>query len=415
MRHRFLRFSLMALLAALASGGTAMGQTISLSFSGTGNSASNGGGFTGSGTGTLTPGGAAALSFTGNSSNDNCTNLIQFSFKALLNATDSVSIFFAAPVPASLQGGNGGTLTGALTVTGGTGAYSGKGGTGTATITVALTSKTFTYTMSGSLTLAGSVIPFANVTPSGIVPVYSNTPIVESGSWISIYGSSLANATVQWNGDFPTSLGGVTVTIDNKPAYLWFVSSGQINLQVPDDTASGCVPVVVNTPNGTVTTSVDMESISPSFSLIGGSYAAAVILTPNGGGAYGGGTYDLAGPVGAFSFPTRPAKRGESVVLYGVGFGPTSPSVPAGKVFSSAAKTTNTVQIYLSNSPGNFLPAPVAFSGLIGAGLDQINITIPANAPSGDLSLQAIVGAIPNNPNSGVSTSNNVSALLSVQ
>jgi len=408
----------LALFTVLVGSAPMMGQTISMAFSGTGNSGS-GGAINGSGTGTLTPGGAAAISFTGNASNDNCTNNIQFSFKVLIDTSNSVNVFFNGLVPSGVGGGSSGssgTLNGTLTITGGTGAYAGKGGTGTAAIAVVLSSKTFTFNMTGSLTLAGSVIPVATVNPSGIVPVYTDTPVVQPGSWISIYGNNLANATAIWNGDFPTTLGNVTVTINNKPAYFWFVSAGQINLQAPDDTASGCVPVVVNTPNGTVTTAVDLESISPSFSLEPNStYAAAVILTPNGSGAYGGGTYDLAGPVGAFSFKTRPAKKGENVVLYGVGFGPTSPSVPAGKVFGSSAKTTNTVQIFLGNSSGTFVPAPVAFSGLIGAGLYQINITIPQNAPSGDLLVQTNVGGSPGTGLNGVQNSGDLNVLLSVQ
>ena len=37
--------------------------------------------------------------------------------------------------------------------------------------------------------------------------------------------TSLAGTAV-WNGDFPTSLGGTSVTINGRPAYLSFVSSG---------------------------------------------------------------------------------------------------------------------------------------------------------------------------------------------
>jgi uncharacterized protein (TIGR03437 family) len=52
---------------------------------------------------------------------------------------------------------------------------------------------------------------------------------------VSIYGTNLASGTTIWNGDFPVSLGGTSVEIDGKPAYLEFVSPGQINLQAPDD------------------------------------------------------------------------------------------------------------------------------------------------------------------------------------
>ena len=411
------------LFAMLAAAGAASGQTVTLSFSGSGSNAGNGGGGNGSGTGTLTPGGTAALSFTYASSNDNCTSVIQFSMNFLIDANDSVNVFFNGQIPASLTNTNGGrasgTLTGTLTVTGGTGTYSGKGGTGTASIPVQLSSKTFTFMLTGSLTLAGAVVPVATVTPSGIVPVFSDDAVVQPTSWVSIYGNNLANATTLWNGNFPTSLGGVSVTIDSKPAYLWFVSGGQINLQVPTDANSGCVPVVVTTPNGSVTTSVDLEGISPSFSLLGNSFVAGVIPTPNGGGAYGGGTYDLVGPSGAFTFNTRPVKRGETVALYGVGFGGTSPSVPAGQVYSSAAQSINKVQVTLCNSSGNNCVQGVVAGNsayLVGAGLFQINVTVPMNAPTGNLNIQASVGANGSGGNNnGVQTSGDINVLLPVQ
>jgi len=63
-----------------------------------------------------------------------------------------------------------------------------------------------------------------SITSGGIVPVFSTANTIQPGSWVSLYGSNLASQTSLWKGDFPTNLGGVSVTIDNKPAYLWFVA-----------------------------------------------------------------------------------------------------------------------------------------------------------------------------------------------
>ena len=86
--------------------------------------------------------------------------------------------------------------------------------------------------------------------PGGTVPVYSAATTIQPGAWASIDGSNLASGTAVWKGDFPISLGGTSVTINGKPAYLWFVSSGQINFQAPSDMATGTVPVVVTIPTG---------------------------------------------------------------------------------------------------------------------------------------------------------------------
>ena len=224
--------------------------------------------------------------------------------------------------------------------------------------------------------------PRPGIATGGIVPVYSSTPVVQPGSWISIYGSNLAGGTYVWNNDFPTSLGGVSVTIDNKPAYLWFVSPTQINLQAPDDATTGVVSVVVTTPAGTVTSSVTLAPQGPSLSLLGdGRHVAAEILT-----AFGG--YDLAGPSNTFSYTTRPVKAGETLVLYGVGLGPTNPSVAAGKAFSGSAPVTGPVTVTIGG-----LTAHVMYAGIIEAGLDQINVVVPA-AASGDQPIFVSVGGV---------------------
>ena len=129
-------------------------------------------------------------------------------------------------------------------------------------------------------------------------------------------------------GNFSTSLGGTSVTVDSKPAYLTFVSPRQIDLQVPNDATGN-----------------------------------------------------------SLGYPTIAAKAGDTVELFATGFGPTNPAVPAGQVFSGAAPTTNPVTILI-----NQVGVTPSFAGLSGAGLCQINVIIPAGLGTGDVSLQATVG-----------------------
>jgi len=231
------------------------------------------------------------------------------------------------------------------------------------------------------------------ITPNGTVPIYSSVPTIQSGSFVSIYGFELAAGTFLWNNDFPESLGGTSVTIDNKPAYLWTVSPTQINLQVPGDVVTGTVSVAVTTATGTGTSTVTLAPQGPSFNLLGDArHVAAEIATPNGTGAYGGGSYDLAGPTNTFSFATRPVKAGETLALYGVGFGPTVPAVPAGQPFTGSAPTLDKVTITIGGVQAN-----VTWSGMMMAGLYQINVTVPA-APSGDQPLVATVNGVQTPP-----------------
>jgi uncharacterized protein (TIGR03437 family) len=207
---------------------------------------------------------------------------------------------------------------------------------------------------------------------------------IQPGEWVSIYGTNLARTTEIWSGDFR----GAIVTIDGKAAYLSYVSPGQINLQAPDDAARGPVQVAVTTPGGTATATVTLGQFAPSFLLFDSKHVAGIILRSNGSGAYGGGAYDILGPTGtSLGYSTVAAKAGDIVELFGTGFGPTNPTVEAGEVFSGAAATTNAVRFLINN-----VSVTPMWVGLSGAGLDQINLTVPAGLGTGDVSLVATVG-----------------------
>lgn len=234
--------------------------------------------------------------------------------------------------------------------------------------------------------------PEPSIEQNGVVPLNSSSTTVEQGEWIVIYGHNLATSTYDWNGDFPQSLGGTSVTIDHKPAYLYFANATQINAQVPNDSATGTVPVVVTTPTGSSTSSVTLGAFGPSFSLLDGTHVAGIILRTDGSGAYGSGSnsYDIIGPTGtSLGYKTVAAKAGDSVVLYGVGFGPTSPQPPAGMPVSGAPATTNSVTMLINNvsvTPG--------YSGLSYYWLYQFNLTLPGGLGTGDVPLEAIVGGM---------------------
>ena len=235
---------------------------------------------------------------------------------------------------------------------------------------------------------------------NGIVPIYGTANTIQPGSWFSIYGRGLACGVYNWNGDFPTQIGifqssgTVDVTVNGSSAYIWYASPTQINAQAPDDTTTGQVDVHVEFTcgnavlNGGADAPVTLAPVSPSLSLFDATHPAAVIATPNGSGAYGNGAYDLLGPAGMLTTPTRRVRPGETLMLYGVGFGPTTPTVSAGRPFVGAAPTNDPVAVTIGGKS-----APVAFAGIVGAGLYQINVTVP-DLPTGDHPLAASVDGV---------------------
>jgi uncharacterized protein (TIGR03437 family) len=229
-----------------------------------------------------------------------------------------------------------------------------------------------------------------------VVTAGTSSTVIEAGSWVAIYGTNLAPTSRTWtdaeivNGNLPTSLSGVSVTIDGKAAYVYYISPTQINVQAPNDTATGQVSVVVKTSAGSsAAATATMASVSPAFFTLDGRYVAGVI--PSISGVYLPNTpysYDLVGPAGKFPYSTRPVKRGELVELYMTGFGPCKQPVPAGLVIGGANPTIYPVSLSIGGVAVN------ATAYVVGAGLYQMNVTIPATVASGDNVLQAIVNGV---------------------
>jgi uncharacterized protein (TIGR03437 family) len=244
--------------------------------------------------------------------------------------------------------------------------------------------------------VSASTVPPPSITPSGVVPVDSTVTTIQAGEWVSIYGKNLAGSTATWTGNFPTMLGGATVTINGNAAYISYASPTLINVQAPNDITIGSVPVVVTTSSGTSTSTVNLSQFAPSFLLLDTKHVAGIITRTDGSGAYGGGAYDILGPTGnSLGYATVAAKAGDKVELYALGLGPTNPPVSAGQAFSSSAPTTNQVNLLINNI--NVTPTFAGFSSSIDY---QLNLTIPTGLGTGDVPLVAAVAGI--NTQSGV-------------
>jgi uncharacterized protein (TIGR03437 family) len=227
--------------------------------------------------------------------------------------------------------------------------------------------------------------PAASIT--GVASAASYQPGLASGTWISIFGSNLSASTYTWqdsdfvSGQLPTFLQGVSVTINGVAAYVAYISPTQINLLAPDDAATGAVQVQVTAAGQKSNTlSTPKTGLAPAFfTVVGGAYVAALHAD-----------YSLVGAPGLLpGVATQPARPGETILLYGTGFGPTTPPLPAGQLVTTPAPLPVLPQIRIGG-----IAATVAFGGLVGPGLYQFNVTVPANLPSGDAAVLATLGGV---------------------
>ena len=225
------------------------------------------------------------------------------------------------------------------------------------------------------------------VSIGGVSNNASGAPTIASGAWVSIYGTGLSAKAGVWQASdfvgnkFPTVLDGVSVTINGKPAAVYSISPTQINVQAPTDGATGPVQVVVTNSSGSASATATLATYSPGFYTFAGKYVAAVHTDR----AY-------VAPVGYFgdSVASRPAKPGETLLIFATGFGPTTPAVPAGEIVSGAASISDPAQLRLRIGGAT---ATVPFAGIVAAGEFQFNVVVPT-LPDGDQPIVADIAGV---------------------
>ena len=235
-----------------------------------------------------------------------------------------------------------------------------------------------------------------------VANAWSGQPLVPDSGWAYIKGTGLSQTTRTWRtgeivgGRLPASLDGVSVRINNTDAYVYYISPTQINVQAGSDLFIGEVAVeVTNMAGKSAAFRVEKAYVSPALfvwfpgtATEGNKYVGAV--TSDGQQVVYIGKPGLLSPVG---LPTRPAKPGETVLLFATGCGPTTPPVPAGQVVTGPIPTLSfPVEVRIGG-----IPATVANDTgyLVFAGECQFNVTIPPTAPDGDLRVELEIAGVP--------------------
>lgn len=208
-----------------------------------------------------------------------------------------------------------------------------------------------------------------------------------SGSYLEITGANLAGTTSEWlAGDFdgnnaPTTVQGTSVSINGKAGFVSYVSPTQVNVQAPADTSVGPVGITVTNCSGTSAPATFTRSV-----LAPGMLAPGTDLSQffNIGGkqflvATFGAQARYVGDTSMVPGLSQPAKPGDSIWLYGIGFGDVQGGAPG--VIAPGGTTLNTpVTISFGQTP-----AVITYKGFYPSfvGLDLFIVTVP-DVPDGD-------------------------------
>jgi uncharacterized protein (TIGR03437 family) len=218
--------------------------------------------------------------------------------------------------------------------------------------------------------------------PIGIYNAFSYAPITAAlapGELITLFGSGLANSTpppAQGGQPFPTTLGGVQVTINGTLCPIYFVSPGQISVIVPYGLSTASLATIQVTNNGTASNAVTMYLTN----------ALPGVATQNQAG------YGLAAAVhpqdGSLITGANPAQPGEVISMFLTGLGTVTPTVQDGALGGTSPlnnadlNTSGDVSVYFNDYGNNSLSnqATISYAGLAPglAGLYQLNVQVPA-------------------------------------
>jgi uncharacterized protein (TIGR03437 family) len=234
--------------------------------------------------------------------------------------------------------------------------------------------------MGEAFILAWLALAFQNGCPAdpGCPPYYTAASIANTAAsvaglyapntFVSIYGLNLSAATTSLSGSgLSIHLPGaeVTVLVAGLPADLWYASPGLVNLLIPNQLTAG--PAILQ---------LEVDGVAgPPIQLMLGSVAPAMFQADA--------TTVLAAHLnGQVISAGSPARPGELVVLYAAGLGATlPPAMPNQPPIAAATLVTPGFQVWLNGIAVD--PSNVPYAGVTPgyAGLYQVNLRLPADAP----------------------------------
>ena len=284
----------------------------------------------------------------------------------------------------SVQFSAGGSALGSAPLAGSTGTATAVFSVRGAQLPVGAASISAAYAVAGSGSALASIFVTVTSAPrnSGAAPTIAGLTnsasfkqVFAPGELVSVFGSQLANATQTAAGlPLPLTMTGVAATVNGIAAPLYYVSPGQVNLQIPYEAATGGTGVLSVNSNG----QVSVQSLN---------IAAA------GPGIFADAKGNLV--------PFASAKAGQVISLYLTGAGAVSPAVASGATPSSQTALANLPRPLASTTVTvGGVNAPIQFIGIAPGlvGVVQINFQVPAGIALGAQPVVVTVGGASSAP-----------------
>jgi uncharacterized protein (TIGR03437 family) len=274
--------------------------------------------------------------------------------------------------------------------------------------TAAITINSPYSTTAASVAVTLSVTQIA-VKPTAITNAASYAAgYVSPGELVSVFGTSIgplaaAYGTLNASGTLlNTSAGGTRVLFDGVPAPVIYASATQTNVVVPYEVAGRPTTSVV----------VEYQGVQSTPLVYNVQAAAPGIFTQNYSGSGPGAILNQDGVTG--NGPGTLAAKGSVVSVYMTGEGQTSPGGSTGAIAPINVPAPWKQPVLKATATIGGLSAQVQYYGSVPgeiSGVMQVNVQIPANAPTGALPIVITL----TDPATGLSYSTQAQVTVSVQ
>jgi uncharacterized protein (TIGR03437 family) len=271
-------------------------------------------------------------------------------------------------------------------------------GTGSATVTLVVSPNNSGANLSATVLIAGASIPVTQAVALASVPTINAVVnaasyiggSVSPGEMVTLFGTAIGPAAAAYattdsaTGKLATMIGGVQVLFNGIAAPMIYAGSTQVSAVVPYEMGPVASPSVWTKYAGQTSNAFQLNSATTMPGL----------FTQN---ASGSGLGAILNQDNSLNGTGNPAAKGSIVQVYLTGEGQTNPPSVTGTITAATLPPPQVtpapqlpVGVTINGQPALYVYAGEA-PGMV-AGMMQLNVQIPSNAPSGNLPITVSIG-----------------------
>jgi uncharacterized protein (TIGR03437 family) len=263
--------------------------------------------------------------------------------------------------------------------------------------------------------VAAPAIEAPSFTANAVTDAWTAQPGIAPGAWITISGVAMADTETNWSpaagNPLPSTLGGVSVTVNDTPAALSHVNATSVTMLVPGSiTGEGAKIVIQRNGISGIPVWVPITPVLPAIYSVADPNASPTQYYASVTTAGVGMRLSVVNPKGAINSAVdaravRGVYPGESIDIYATGLGITTPDFPTDRLMTSGRTVAGTVSVHF----GAAIATPDS-AMLVEPGIYQVRVRVPSMLAPGMVPLALDVNGLASTATVLIKVDNNPAA-----